>query len=76
VKAKLTTTYTLNRQLNPFDIKTDVNDGVATLSGTVDSDAEGELAGQIAQNTNGVSDVDRQRHQRRQIGPYRVNPGG
>jgi osmotically-inducible protein OsmY len=170
VKAKLTTTYTLNRQLNPFDIKTDVNDGVATLSGTVesdverdlaeelalsvegihdvkneltvdsavaasqtgqtgqtadsaersfsrrvedanitarvksqllsnkntgglaievdtrngkvtlsgtvDSDTEGELAGQIAQNTNGVSDVDRQRHQRRQIGPYRVNPGG
>jgi osmotically-inducible protein OsmY len=57
VKAKLTTTYTLNRQLNPFDIKTDVNDGVATLNGTVESDVERDLAEELARSVEGIHNV-------------------
>jgi len=45
MKASLMTSYTLNRQLNPFKIDADVQNGVATLRGTVDSEVERDLAG-------------------------------
>jgi hyperosmotically inducible protein len=56
-KASLTTTYTLNRQLNPFDIETEVHNGVATLRGTVDSEVERDLAGELAQGVDGIQEV-------------------
>lgn len=55
---KLETALMLNTELNAFTIDTKVSHGEATLSGTVGSDVEKELAGQIAKNVDGVSDVD------------------
>ena len=56
-KAAITTTITLNRHLNPFDIKTEVKDGVATLSGTVESDVDRDLAEELARGVEGIRDV-------------------
>jgi hyperosmotically inducible protein len=56
-KASLMTTYTLNRQLNPFKIDADVQNGVATLRGTVDSEVERDLAGELAQGVDGIHEV-------------------
>ena len=53
-KASLMTTYTLNRQLNPFKIDAEVQNGVATLRGTVDSEVERDLAGELAQGVDGI----------------------
>ncbi|MFM2477616.1 BON domain-containing protein [Celerinatantimonas sp. MCCC 1A17872] len=55
---KIETAFTLNRALNSFEIDTDVSQGKATLSGTVKTDAEKELAGEIAKNVDGVKSVD------------------
>ncbi|MEJ2690943.1 MAG: BON domain-containing protein [Deltaproteobacteria bacterium] len=57
LKAKLLTTYTLNKYLNPFDIHVEVNNGVVTLSGKVDSGVEKDLAVEIAKGTAGVKEV-------------------
>lgn len=57
-KASLTTTYTLNRQLNPFKIETEVDNGVATLTGTVDSAVERDLAEELAMGVDGITKVD------------------
>lgn len=43
-----------------LDIGVDTNDQVVTLTGAVDSDAERELAGLIAENTSGVRKVENQ----------------
>jgi osmotically-inducible protein OsmY len=56
-KASLTTTYTLNRQLNPFKIDTEVENGVATLRGTVDSEVERDLAAELALGIDGIHKV-------------------
>jgi len=56
-KASLTTTYTLNRYLNPFKIDTEVHDGVATLRGSVDSKTERDLAEELALGVDGIKDV-------------------
>lgn len=56
-KAAIMTTYTLNRHLNPFDIDVEVDKGVATLRGTVESDVERDLAEQIALGVDGVQSV-------------------
>ncbi len=56
-KASLTTTYTLNRQLNPFKIDTEVENGVATLRGTVDSEVERDLAEELALGVDGIRKV-------------------
>lgn len=56
-KASLTTTYTLNRHLNPFDIDTEVKDGVVTLRGSVESKVERDLAEQLALGVDGVHKV-------------------
>lgn len=59
-KASLTTTYTLNRHLNPFDIDTEVHKGVATLRGTVESQAERDLAEELALGVDGITKVNNQ----------------
>lgn len=56
-KASLTTTYTLNRHLNPFKIDIEVHNGVATLRGTVDSDVERHLAEELALGVDGIREV-------------------
>lgn len=60
------TAFALNRHLNPFDITIDVEQGVATLGGEVETDVERDLAEQVALGIEGVKDVDNQ---------IRVNPG-
>lgn len=57
-EASLTTTYTLNRHLNPFDIDVDVNKGVATLRGSVDSEVERDLAEELALGVKNIDEVD------------------
>lgn len=56
-KASITTTYTLNRHLNPFAIDIDVTDGVATLNGEVETDIERDLAEELALGVAGIQDV-------------------
>ncbi|MCB1743825.1 MAG: BON domain-containing protein [Gammaproteobacteria bacterium] len=58
LEASLTTAYTLNRHLNPFEIDVEVRDGVAHLQGSVDSEVEKDLAAQIALGLDGVQRVD------------------
>jgi len=57
IQTKIVTAYTLNSQLNPFDIKVTVNSGNVILTGTVQGDTEKELAGEIAKGVDGVGTV-------------------
>ena len=57
---KVETAIMLNGELNNFEIDTDVKRGKVILSGTVASEIEKDLAGQIAHNVDGVQDVDNQ----------------
>lgn len=54
---KLESAYLFNEHLSPFDINTDVNNGVVHLTGAVDSDIDRDLAGEIAESIDGVSEV-------------------
>lgn len=60
IEGSLVTAYTLNDNLNPFDIDVTARSGEVTLKGTVDSDIDKDLAGEIAQGADGVKDVDNQ----------------
>lgn len=55
---RIETAFALNRHLNPFAIDTEVDNGVAYLSGTVESDIDRDLAAQIALNIDGVTEVE------------------
>ncbi|CAG9295737.1 BON domain-containing protein [Celerinatantimonas diazotrophica] len=55
---KVETAIALNQALNSFEINTDVSEGKVTLTGTVKTDAEKELAGEISKNVDGVQSVD------------------
>ncbi len=57
MEAQLSTTYALNEHLNPFNINVDVTNGVVILTGEVESDVDRDLAGQIAQGMEGISQV-------------------
>jgi hyperosmotically inducible periplasmic protein len=57
IDGRLETAYALNRHLNPFAIDTHVEDGVVTLSGTVDSEIDRDLAIEIAEGIDQVSTV-------------------
>lgn len=57
IDGKLESAYTFNPHLNPFEIDTDVENGVVMLSGTVDSDIDRDLAGEIAKGLEGVHEV-------------------
>lgn len=50
--------YLLNEHLSPFSISTDVENGVVLLTGTVRSDIDRDLAGALARNLEGVSEVE------------------
>ena len=50
----------LNRHLNPFGINLDVKDSTATLTGSVESDIDRDLAEQLALGTDGINSVDNQ----------------
>ena len=54
---KLETALLLNEHLNSFAIDTDVKNAVAVLSGTVESDIDRDLAGEIAKSVDGVTHV-------------------
>lgn len=55
---KIETALMLNSELNNFEIDTTVNKSAAILSGTVSSEIEKDLAGQISENVDGVKSVD------------------
>lgn len=54
---KIETAFMLNSELNNFEINTDVENGVAVLSGTVKTEIEKDLAEEITNNIEGVTDV-------------------
>lgn len=55
---RLETALLFNEHLNSFDIKTEVENGVVRLEGTVESDIERDLAGEIAKSIDGVTGVE------------------
>lgn len=57
VDGKIEASYTLNRYLNPFEIDTDVENGVVYLRGEVESQVEKDLAEEIALGIVGVNEV-------------------
>jgi len=58
ITMRIKTTYLFNGHLNPFRINVDTRDGVVTLHGTVPSGVHRDLAGEIAKNADGVTEVD------------------
>ncbi|MGA9575368.1 MAG: BON domain-containing protein [Lysobacterales bacterium] len=58
IDGKLETTLLFNEHLNSFDIDTDVKNGIARLSGVVESDIDRDLAGEIAKSIKGVTSVE------------------
>ncbi|MFP8966161.1 BON domain-containing protein [Pokkaliibacter sp. CJK22405] len=54
---RIETVYLMNKNLNPFDIDTEVEKGEVTLTGNVDSEINKSLAGQLAENIDGVTGV-------------------
>ncbi len=56
-RARLITTYSLNEHLNPFDITVDVEGDTVTLSGTLDSPVQRELAVRLARDLTGIDTV-------------------
>jgi osmotically-inducible protein OsmY len=60
IEGKLISVYTLNDQLNPFEIDIESKDGVVTLKGEVESDIDRSLAVELANSIEGVTNVDDQ----------------
>jgi hyperosmotically inducible periplasmic protein len=60
LESKISTTYALTPHLEGGDITVSVQDGKATLTGTVSEDIHKELAEQFARNVEGVTEVDNQ----------------
>lgn len=60
IDGSIETALLLNTHLNNFKIDTDVKNGVVTLTGTVDSDIDRDLAGEIARGVDGVTEVSNQ----------------
>jgi osmotically-inducible protein OsmY len=55
---RIETMYLLNPHLSAFEIDTDVENGIVRLSGSVESDIDRDLAGSLAENVDGVVNVD------------------
>jgi osmotically-inducible protein OsmY len=55
---KVETVFLLNSHLNGFRIDTDVDNGIVTLSGTVESDIDRDLAVTLAEGVEGVVEVE------------------
>jgi|TARA_R110002050_G_scaffold283970_1_gene432916 osmotically-inducible protein OsmY len=60
LEGKLETALLVNRHLNNFTIDNEVRNGKATLTGSVESEVDKELAEQVALSIEGVEDVDNQ----------------
>lgn len=58
ITGKLEAVYALNSHLNPFTIDPDTASGVVHLTGTVESDIDRDLAGELAKGIDGVVSVD------------------
>jgi osmotically-inducible protein OsmY len=58
IDGRLESTYIFNDHLSAAAIHTDVRNGVVTLTGTVESDIDHDLAGEIAKGLKGVVSVD------------------
>jgi len=58
IDTRLETAYLFNTHLNNFKIQTDVDDGAVLLTGTVRSDIDKDLAGEIARSLSDVQSVD------------------
>lgn len=54
------TVIALSRHLNPFGIDVEVNNGTATLTGSVDTATDRDLAEQLALSTEGIKTVNNQ----------------
>ncbi len=59
-ESQISTTYSLSPYLRADDLKVSVNEGTATLSGTVEENVYKELAKQIALGVGGIENVDNQ----------------
>lgn len=59
-ETQIWTTYALSPYLRAHDLKVQVRDGKAVLSGTVDEDVNKDLAKEIALGVDGIKDVDNQ----------------
>ena len=57
IDGKIEASYALNSYLNPFAIDTHVENGSVLLTGTVESQIDKDLAGEIAQGVEGVTEV-------------------
>jgi osmotically-inducible protein OsmY len=57
IDGKAETTLLFNTKLNSFDINTDVNDGVITLTGKVETSIDRELAEELVIGLDGVESV-------------------
>ena len=57
ISTVITTRFLFNSEVGGTDIDVDTDKGVVTLNGTVDSDAEKQLAVKIAKNAEDVRDV-------------------
>jgi osmotically-inducible protein OsmY len=60
LEARISTTYALSPHLQGDDVTVAVQDGQATLTGTVPEDINKELAEQFALNVEGITEVDNQ----------------
>jgi len=59
-ESQIWTTYSLSPYLRANDIKVSVDNGTATLTGTVEENTDKELAKQIALGVRGIENVDNQ----------------
>lgn len=59
-EAQIRTTYSLNSYLRANDLQVSVDEGKATLTGTVEEDVSKELAHEIAHGVTGIKSVDNQ----------------
>lgn len=58
LEGRLVTAYTVNRNLNPFDLSVDVENQKATIGGAVETEAQRALAVEIASGIDAITDVD------------------
>lgn len=54
------TAFALNRHLSPFSIDVEIDNGVAVLTGEVESEVDRDLAEQVALGVEGIREVDNQ----------------
>ncbi|SER88486.1 BON domain-containing protein [Halopseudomonas bauzanensis] len=54
------TAFALNRHLSPFSIDVEIENGVAVLTGEVESEVDRDLAEQVALGVEGIREVDNQ----------------